>query len=480
MSAHDTATTPRLLVVVADGVRRDVLADEIDRGATPALARLRDAGGLHAVSASFPSVTGPAYVPFVMGRHPAHMGMPGLRWFDRTRSLRWSVAQARSYVGIDIWHTDYDLAPDAPTLFDLARPSLAGLMMIGRGATLGRIGRGVGWMVRAAHVHFRGDSLGWRRMERAAIDEFLRRFERARPRLSMLGVLSPDKFAHAYGGESDIVREGIRDIDDAIARAQSIAVRGGWGNSLRVWVVGDHGHAPVSQHDDLHGWLQTQGLRVLAHPQLNVRRADVALMVGGNAMAHLYLDPEHRTRRWWPGLSTKWQRILDGLLARPSIDLAAVALDAHTVRVFGANGAVAEIHRRGDGHEATWSYCATFGDPLALGGTLRNLDANAAWEAAATSPYPDSLVQLSSLLTAARSGDIVLSAAKDWDLRARYEPVPHVSTHGALLREQMMVPLLLDAPPGLRPQRTTDVVPSALALLGVDAGATRFDGRSFL
>ena len=56
-----------MLVVVADGVRPDVLANEIDAGRAPAMARLRTNGGLFEVSASFPSVTGPAYVPFVMG-----------------------------------------------------------------------------------------------------------------------------------------------------------------------------------------------------------------------------------------------------------------------------------------------------------------------------------------------------------------------------------------------------------------------------
>jgi hypothetical protein len=31
-------------------------------------------------------------------------------------------------------------------------------------------------------------------------------------------VLSPDKFAHAFGSDSEFVREGIRDVDAAIAR----------------------------------------------------------------------------------------------------------------------------------------------------------------------------------------------------------------------------------------------------------------------
>ena len=476
-TAHDTARTPRLLVVVADGVRPDVLADEMDGGFLPAMANLRAAGGMYDISSSFPSVTGPAYAPFVMGRHPAHVGMPGLRWYDRARSIGWS--RARSYSGIDIWHVDGDLDPGAPTLYDLAPPSLAGMMMIARGATHGRIGRGVGWSVRAAYAHFRSDLKGWRRVEQAAVNEFMRRFARVPPRLSMLGLLSPDKLAHAYGSDSRVVRESLQDIDTAITRAQNIAQAGGWDDTLHVWLVGDHGHAPVAHHDDLHGWLDGLGYRVLAHPHVHVRRADMALMVGGNAMGHVYFELEQRTRQWWPQLSSRWQPVLDGLLERPSIDLAAVAMDAHTVRVHHPRRGVAEIHRKHTGHDARWSYVAVQGDPLLLGGSQHDLDADAAWQACVASPYPDALVQLSSLVPAARSGDIVVSAAPNWDLRARFEPSAHVSTHGALSREQMMVPLILDAPPSRLPQRTTDVVPSALQLLGIDSGSTRFDGRSF-
>ena len=472
--------TPRLLVVVADGVRPDVLEEELNAGHLPSMARLREQGGLFQVSSSFPSVTGPAYAPFVMGRHPAHVGLPGLRWFDRSRSLRLSPAQARSYSGVDIWHTDGDLDRDRPTLYDLVTPSLAGMMMIARGATVGRVGRGVGWSIRAAYAHFRGDLQGWRRTEQAALAEFLRRFERGRPRISMLGILSPDKLAHKHGASSRVVRESIRDVDDAITRAQAIAKAGGWAESLRVWVVGDHGHALVSRHDDLHGWLSALGHRVLAHPKLGVRNADIALMVGGNAMAHVYLDPSQRTRQWWPALAPRWQRVLDGLIERESTDLVAVADGPDAVRVFHARYGSAAIERTHAGHDARWTYRAESGDPLRLGGSLADLDAEAAWDACENSPYPDAIVQLATLVPTRRGGDVVISAAPDWDLRARYEPTAHVSTHGALLREQMLVPLILDAPPGRVPQRTTDVVPSALEWLGARDHGHHFDGRSFL
>ena len=72
----------------------------------------------------------------------------------------------------------------------------------------------------------------------------------------------------------------------------------------------------------------------------------------------------------------------------------------------------------------------------------------------------------------------MLSAAAGWDLRSRFEPVAHVSTHGALLRDQMLVPLLLDAPVARQPQRTADVMPSALDALGLPI-PDGLDGRSF-
>jgi len=88
-------------------------------------------------------------------------------------------------------------------------------------------------------------------------------------------------------------------------------------------------------------------------------------------------------------------------------------------------------------------------------------------------------VQIAKLTAADRSGDLILSATRNWDFRARYEPIPHVSSHGALHREHMLVPLLLDRPTARRPRRTTDVMPSALAALGI-AIPEGLDGESFV
>lgn len=476
---HDTTRPTRLLLVVADGVRPDVLDEEMDAGRAPAMAALRARGSSQPITSSFPSVTGPAYVPFLMGQHPGRVGLPGLRWYDRARSLKWAPAQSRSYAGIDIWHVDGDISPSVPTMLEYVQPSIAAMSMIGRGATHGRVGRGLGWMARAAPSHFRGDLLGWRTVERQATAAFLKKFGAVKPRFSVLAITSPDKFAHKFGSRSDAVRTSITDVDDAIANAQALARQGGWSESLHIWVTGDHGHAPVHEHDDLHGWLESEGFRVLAHPRLNVKNPDVVLMVGGNAMAHLYLSPAERRRRWWDTHADAWARTLDRLVERPSVDIMAVSLSEHVVQLRHAQRGVADIHRHDHATGTRWSYVTHGGDPLQLGGTVRDLDAYAAWDATAASPYPDALVQLSWLAASSRAGDVILSATDGWDLRARFEPVAHVSTHGALLRDQMMVPLIVDLPTVSTPQRTTDIVPSALQLLGVTSD-TPFDGRSFL
>jgi hypothetical protein len=118
------------------------------------------------------------------------------------------------------------------------------------------------------------------------------------------------------------------------------------------------------------------------------------------------------------------------------------------------------------------------GDPLGIGRDLAGVSSDDAFAATIDTDYPDSVVQIAHLALSSRAGEIILSAARDWDFRARYEPIPHLSSHGALHREHIMVPLLVNHPPREQPRRTVDVMPSALAALGkvIPPG---LDGRSF-
>jgi arylsulfatase A-like enzyme len=200
--------------------------------------------------------------------------------------------------------------------------------------------------------------------------------------------------------------------------------------------------------------------------------ADVAVMVSGNAMAHLYCDLRSRAR---PKVEAgQWNELCDVVLARESVDLL-VTRRGDRVVVRTADRGEAAVWRDPRGYH----YSRETGDPLGVGRDACGISDDEAYDLTLDSDYPDSIAQLVHLVTSSRCGDIVLSAARDWDFRARYEPIHHVSSHGALHREHMLVPLLTNRPPVSAPRRTVDVMPSALVALGAPVPAI-LDGRSFL
>ena len=461
-------------MIIADGVRPDSLAHSIDNGHLPALAALREEGQLSTITSAFPSVTGPAYAPFLMGRYPGSIGLPGLRWYDRSRRVAKLSGHSRSYVGAEMRLVDRDIDRASPTIFELAKPSLGALSVIWRGLRRReRIGQSAAFVARAAATHFRGNVRGWLAIDRQVGEEAARRLRTQRVRFAFIALTGIDKTSHAKGQDAQIVIDAMRIVDDTVAQIRSDAERDGRWKKLHLWVGSDHGHSPVREHEDLVALISGWGYTTLAHPWAFNTSANVAVMVSGNAMTHLYLDLEQKTRPWWPSLGDKWNDLADSLLTRESVDLL----------ILPTSAASCEIRARGRGSatltwvESRYSYSPNSGDPLGIG-VQDSLDDGEAYDATIASDYPDALVQIAHLIASPRCGDIVLSAARDWDYRARYEPIPHVSSHGALHREHMLVPLLLNRAPVGIPRRTVDVMPSALAALGITPPKT-LDGISF-
>jgi hypothetical protein len=148
--------------------------------------------------------------------------------------------------------------------------------------------------------------------------------------------------------------------------------------------------------------------------------------------------------------------------------------DVDRCEVRSATRGSAMIERRGD----SYRYRQISGDPLSVGGDLTG-DADAVFDATRDGDYPDAIVQIASLAGSARAGDMILSAAPGWDFRSHYEPIPHRSAHGALHRDHMLVPLLINRHAAGTPRRTTDVFASTLDALGVRSPGP-VDGVSFL
>ena len=243
-----------VIVLVADGARPDALEgsalDEL-----PALRRLREEGALYRVASVFPSVTGPAYTPFLMGRFPGPIGMPGLRWFDRSRTAGSWPDYARSYVGHQMRRFDDDLDPDAPTIFELVPNSLAALSVVTRGlAPERRIGALTARSaLRAAVTHFRGRAERWLDVDREIGDEVVQRMRDERPDFLFAAFTGVDKASHARGHDDELVHDAMAIVDDVAGRLRDDAERGGWWGETHLWLVSDHGHSPVHTHEDLAG-----------------------------------------------------------------------------------------------------------------------------------------------------------------------------------------------------------------------------------
>src|SRR5688572_9462081 len=176
-----------VVVLVADGARPDTLAAAIDSGSVPALARMREEGGLHTITSAFPSVTGPAYAPFLMGCSPGPVGLPGLRWYDRARQVCSFPDYTRSYVGHQIRLVDADLDPATPTIFEICPNSVAALSVIFRGLPRERRIGGGGFRevrdaMRAIATHFRGDVRGWLDVDREVCGRVMRLVREHEPR----------------------------------------------------------------------------------------------------------------------------------------------------------------------------------------------------------------------------------------------------------------------------------------------------------
>ena len=473
MALRDLAA-PSVVILVADGARPDTLAAAMDQGELPALARLRCDGGLYTVTSVFPSVTGPAYAPFLMGRYPGPVGLPGIRWYDRAHArARWP-GFSRSYVGVGMLDLDGDLDRTAPTLFELASSRLGALSVIERGLVRReQVARGPLFTAQAALTHFRGNVNGWLEIDRAVADRVVRRVATERPQFTFCALTGIDKTSHAAGHDAPGVLDAMRVVDQTAARLRADAERDGRWEQMHLWIVSDHGHSPVHTHEDLAGLLKANGVSVRAHPWTAGRGHRAAVMVSGNAMAHIYLDLERRDRPWWSTLASEWDWLAELLTARESTDLLLLPLSPRECEVRSRTRGVARVMVDG----GCYSYRPLTGDPLGLG-ELDALDAHGAHDATAASDYPDALVQIASLAGSARAGDLILSASRGWDFRATWEPIPHVSAHGALHREHMAVPLLLNRPPVRIPLRTVDVFPSALDVLGI-ASAAQCDGTNW-
>lgn len=464
------ATAQRVVLVLIDGARADVVRDLLDRGDLPNLARyVVEPGGMTIGTTTFPSTTGVAYIPFLYGQYPGTLGIPGIRWLDREEAAGGMADQwrgARSYCGPQGAWFDRDTSP-GQTIFDRV-PSLAICTPITRGLARGADRIATRRALLGALAHYAGTYF-W--LDRTVSRAWLAAADEADWRFLFVVYPGPDGITHLKDPFHAAVLQSYREIDAALgAFVERVRSRG---ETPAIVVAADHGASAMPVHRDIAIAFERWGIRTLRHPLHVWRRgAGAAVMVSGNACAQVYFEPRSGRRE---------PLVMDAMPA----DVVARLVELDAVRLAACrdgDGGVMVLSRQGtarirdDG--AMVQIDPIEGDALGLGTTALALDDREMLARSRSTDVPDAPRQLLQLFRTDRAGDLVLAAGEGFDFRGPWELPEHRAGHGSLIAAHMEVPILSSVPLPDSPIRTADLMPTALEWLVAPAGEA-LDGVPF-
>src|SRR5207247_4342727 len=123
-------------------------------------------------------------------------------------------------------------------------------------------------------------------------------------------------------------------------------------------------------------------------------------------------------RTYWSDMSERLRSLVDRLVERQSVDLA-ILPHGSGATIRSRDRGDAEITTRGD---RLSYYRRMGGDPLGVGRDVSDATADETYDLTIDTDYPDSILQIARLASSPRSGEIILSASRNWDFRSKHEP----------------------------------------------------------
>jgi hypothetical protein len=427
----------RVVVAIVDGLPLDLAAD-----ALPSLPFLGARLTHRATAVScFPSTTGPAYFPFLSGCTPGRANIPGIRWFDRTRTTPSAFPHRglRSYVGPDARRLATDTR--ATTLF--ARHAWPVSSPIGKDLPKrGELSRDLVWA--AAHFSHR-----WDRADRRTSWKLGRALNKDRE-IVFAVFPSVDEFGHTFGIASNKPRAALEEIDRQLAEKLE-------GFDGELLLSADHGLTDTHTHIDLRGVVEALvGGTTIAYPVITKRFPEAVVCESGNAMANVYIRGEN------------------GWADTPAPDrcreLAARLLEIEGIESIALRSegpASAELWtREGVGHVG-FDDAGLSQSGAAFARDFQGVSPSEALALSVAERNPDAAFALTSLFASERTGDLLVSATTGFDLRTRSEWPEHHASHGGIHRDHTVVPVFASSPLPDRPLRTLDLFALTLERAGI-------------
>ncbi len=289
----------------------------------------------------------------------------------------------------------------------------------------------------------------WAAADRRTAWKLGRGLRKGRPIL--FGVFpSVDEYGHLHGATHARPEEALSAIDRSLT--ETLGDFAG-----EVVVTADHGLTDTHTHLDLRRLVEERVGPTLAFPLVAIPDPHAVVCESGNAMANVYLRGGGGWRE--PPAYARCLDLAYELVALEGIDSVAVRGEqAGTVEVVG---------RRGRGLVGFHDGGLFQRGPL-FATEFSGLEPGAALERSFSDENPDAAFALVSLAASERAGDLLVSAAGGFDLRARREWPEHRASHGALHRAHTVVPVLSSAPLPAQPLRTLDLFTLTLRLAALE------------
>lgn len=449
------------IFIMADGCRADVFSELLKSGDLPNISKyLVERGCYKEAVTVFPSTTGPAYTPYILGKYPGRCNLPGIRWFDRNtyNDKLLSFDRFRSYIGLETYFMNRDISLDYKTLFEIFPRSVNIFNELSRGVSYKNDKTYFSKLFYKVKSHFTDRSNEVDLVAQRILLQSLKEYSE----YTYAVFLGIDTYSHLYHPFHKKVIDSYRRVDDTIGLlAKNLESEGRLEETLII-VASDHGLTQTHSHFDSLEFMNTKGYKTFYYPNVfkHFTDADAACLISGNAMANIYV----KSKDGWGRKSTfeELRGLADNFMERPEIDIVAGLDEEGRSRIISTKGeALAWLDPDG-----TVNYEKISGDPFSYNGMPKKMSSEEALTHSFNTEYPDALLQIIQLLESPRTGDLVLSAAPGYDLRAKHENPEHRSSHGALFRDHMVVPLVMNTKVKKEYIRTVDIFPTILSILG--------------
>ncbi|MBU4484059.1 alkaline phosphatase family protein [bacterium] len=451
----------RCIILLADGSRPDIFEEHFKKGNLPNIQRyLLEQGDFRRAISTFPSTTGPAYLPFLTGCFPGTCNVPGIRWLDKKEfaTKKRGRSRFRSYVGFESFLMGRDVYPHIPTIFELIEKSYSFFNPITRGVSFNK---NLTKMIRIWYWYYAHLTDHWKFIDENAVRFALKAAEKD---FQFLFFVMPgiDEYSHIASPFHQSARDEYLVVDEAVGKICKKLDKLGKLEDTLFWIVSDHGLSETHTHFCINDFLEKRDIKTFYYPLIFRKNCIAANMVSGNGMSHLYFKNKdgwlnHTTRSMLEGM---YPKLLHDLLAEEAIDVIAVKNDEGGVDIITERG---EAKTSFIGEKLNYDIVGERG-PFGYD-HIKDADPIQSLAATFDNDYPDAPFQLTHVFTSPRCGDVILSAKPGFDLREKYEVPEHKASHGGLHCEHMQVPLLCNAKLKMRPTRTADVFPTILKLL---------------